>query len=110
VKRHLRAWRYFLLDRVLLRLTHVYVQCTYCFDCGSDEDWYMLRDEVWAATGMRRAHLCIACVEQRLGRLVTRADFTDVAVNDLWDTDFWWRRTRSERLVDRLGWGSSSRE
>ena len=90
ITRWLRAWRYFLLDRVLLRLTGIYVSCTHCFDCGSDDDWYMLRDEVWTATGMgKHGHLCIACVEQRLGRLVTRADFTDASVNDLWAIDYW---------------------
>jgi hypothetical protein len=98
VKHQLRAWRYFLLDRVLLRHTGIYVNCTQCFDCGSDEDWYMLTDATWAATGMgKRGHLCIACVEDRLGRLVTREDFTDAPINDLHEAG-----RRSERLIDRL--------
>jgi hypothetical protein len=95
--RRLRAWRYFFLRR-LQRYFDISAIPTYCFDCGSDDDYYMLRDEVWAATGMgRRGHLCIACVEERLGRTLTREDFTDVDVNDL--SQAW---PRSARLIDRL--------
>jgi hypothetical protein len=54
-----------------------------CFDCGSDADWFMLHDAVWFETGMgEEGNLCIACVEDRLGRMVTRGDFADVPLND----------------------------
>lgn len=80
-----------------------------CEDCGRDvaparehEDgklviadgtweWYMVEDEVWVAAGMPmdpevrhsgEGHLCIGCLERRLGRQLTAADFTDAPVND----------------------------
>jgi hypothetical protein len=40
--------------------------------------------------------LCIACLEQRIGRKLNRDDFADCPVND----DHNWRR--SQRLRDRL--------
>ena len=52
-----------------------------CIDCGIDTDkigeYYMLRDEVWnAAVPEERGMLCIGCVEARLHRRLTSADFT----------------------------------
>jgi hypothetical protein len=109
---------------------------TLCAGCGVDtvmidEYWYLLRNEVWAATGMSTeplsmwgwhkaigpvvvsdnrprnpaasgAYLCIGCVEERLGRMLTRADFEDQPVNDPTDADGILRGPRSERLADRL--------
>ena len=50
-------------------------------DCGINAsargDWYMLSDDVWAATGMAPAGgvLCLVCVERRLGRDLQEEDF-----------------------------------
>lgn len=59
-----------------------------CARCRTDTreagEYYMVRPEVWdAATGGdRRVLLCVGCVEERLGRQLTPADFTDAPVND----------------------------
>jgi hypothetical protein len=63
-----------------------------CIDCRRDTgdsigglgEWYMVRDELWAAAGMTPdgGCLCIECLEARLGRQLDRSDFTDASVND----------------------------
>jgi N6-adenosine-specific RNA methylase IME4 len=72
-----------------------------CFDCGDDTaggDWYMVHDHVWTAAwpNTKQANgravlfktvpfseiLCLRCLEQRLGRALTPADFTAAPVND----------------------------
>jgi hypothetical protein len=73
-----------------------------CTDCNIDtyanHEYYMLRNDVWAATGHKQqGYLCIGCVEQRLGRTLTRDDFTDVLLNNLSH-----RCRRSERLTSGL--------
>jgi hypothetical protein len=72
-----------------------------CADCGKgtlrslNGDWYMVHDEVWAAAcmpsrvdlgstengGHRGAYLCRHCLEKRLGRRLTRNDYTSAPVN-----------------------------
>jgi hypothetical protein len=61
----------------------------------------MVHDHVWAEAGMPLSelagdglYLCVGCLEERLGRVLTRADFTDAPINepDPWDTP---------RLADR---------
>lgn len=48
---------------------------------GRDE-YYMLHHELWLQINPHNAgHLCIGCVENRLGRRLIRADFTDTPVN-----------------------------
>lgn len=72
-----------------------------CLDCGVDTDaideYYMVHDALWreGAAG-DRAQLCIGCLEARLGRTLTAADFTDAEVNSV---DL---ARRSTRLRDRL--------
>jgi hypothetical protein len=49
-------------------------------------EWYMVRDEVWQEAGMpleptRRDYLCVLCLEDRLGRELTGADFPPVGAN-----------------------------
>jgi hypothetical protein len=81
-----------------------------CADCGTftamrgrPSEWYMVRDDVWEAAGMPAEpacsidtfteyqayvadlsgrFLCIGCLEARLGRELTPADFTTAEVND----------------------------
>ena len=57
-----------------------------CRDCGIDTneigEYYMVRDKVWgAAAGIppNGGMLCVACLERRLGRQLTRDDFPDTA-------------------------------
>lgn len=72
-----------------------------CEDCGVDTDaideYYMVVDSVWdEATRGMDGHLCIGCLEIRLGRTLHSADFTDRPVNT---TD---QLRRSARLASRL--------
>jgi hypothetical protein len=77
-----------------------------CDDCGLNTqeigEQYMLHNSVWtAATGVSHkwmamiGFLCIGCIERRLGRQLTKADFSDVDINKD-------RRPRSSRLRARL--------
>jgi hypothetical protein len=59
----------------------------------------MVEDEVWnLATEPKEKPklLCIGCLESRLGRLLTKDDFSAVPLNEM---PFW---PRSERLLARL--------
>jgi hypothetical protein len=81
------------------------VTTTACVDCGIETappdprnaEQYMVTDELWAMAGMQPfgGHLCVGRLERRLGRTLTRADFTDAPVNT-------WRHWHSQRLHDRL--------
>lgn len=69
-------------------------ECTQCLD-----EYYMVEDEVWSlATDPKEKPklLCIGCLESRLGRLLTKDDFSAVPLNEM---PFW---PRSERLLARL--------
>ena len=69
-----------------------------CLDCGKPtcpyqqpSEWYMVHDEIWAESGAPTrtvmdertcgSYLCIGCLEARLGRQLTAADFPDYPVN-----------------------------
>ncbi len=46
----------------------------------------MVHDEVWysAITAMDKGHmLCIGCLEQRCGKLLTKDDFTAAPINEI---------------------------
>ena len=65
-------------------------------------EWYMVQPKLWASAGMKsiriwqndkivcvpckpgapHAFLCIGCLETRVGRRLTRADFINAPVND----------------------------
>ena len=53
-----------------------------CVDCGKDTnksgEYYMVRDEVWAASGIvpHGGMLCLRCLERRIGREINIKDFT----------------------------------
>lgn len=71
-----------------------------CLDCECDtcdvNEYYMVRDHLWRkAVPKRTGMLCIGCLETRLGRTLTKADFTDVPVNKGWCP-------QSPRLLSRL--------
>jgi hypothetical protein len=83
---------------------------TNCVDCGigtiTAKEFYMVKDDVWeqAWHGRRKwwyrkvygqEVLCIGCLEERIGRTLTKDDFTDAPVNDLV------KRNMSDRFFDR---------
>lgn len=73
-----------------------------CRDCRVDTqrngEYYMVHDEIWALAGLDVCDgmLCIGCLERRLDRELTRADFPDVPINQ----GFF---PQSQRFLDRLG-------
>jgi hypothetical protein len=72
-------------------------RCLFCRKWTCDE-YYMLRDEIWMrAVGQKDGMACIGCVEERLGRMLTHADFTDAVINHSGFSP-----DRSARLTDRL--------
>ena len=73
-----------------------------CMDCGLDtlamNEYYMVKKKIWkivnpGVDGM----LCIGCLEDRLGRQLTAADFTKAPLNHNGKT------VQSDRLINRLG-------
>ncbi|GGK32816.1 HEAT repeat domain-containing protein [Nocardia camponoti] len=73
-----------------------------CAGCAVDtqtiDEYYMLQNALWESVSTEGERLlCIGCVEDRLGRTLTAADFTEVDVNR---SPGW---SRSARLMDRLG-------
>lgn len=75
-------------------------------------EWYVVHDEIWDLAGMpsedlvlpsgrtvvdRPGYLCILCLERRLHRRLTPADFTDCILNRPDDN-------MTPRLADRLGY------
>lgn len=58
-----------------------------CIDCGIHTglhlEYYMVRDDVWALSGLggHDGMLCIACLEDRIGRALTPDDFPDLPIN-----------------------------
>lgn len=72
-----------------------------CSDCGVDTDaineYYMVLDDIWdQATRGLDGHLCIECLERRLGRTLRAPDFSSRDVNTNADMP------RSPRLTARL--------
>lgn len=84
-----------------------------CIDCGTEtapnddrrrrgartSEWYMVHDSVWFSAGMPKCepmgynqsagnYLCVGCLEVRLGRQLTRSDFTGAPINrpDRWNS------------------------
>jgi len=62
-----------------------------CIDCGKcthcSGEYYMVRDELWAASGVESngGMLCLLCLERRIGRALTAADWTTIGPNlDAW--------------------------
>jgi hypothetical protein len=58
-----------------------------CLDCkmdtGKEREHYYLRLDVWLqAHNSKTGMLCIGCVETRLGRTLTPADFTEASINN----------------------------
>jgi hypothetical protein len=64
-----------------------------CVDCKKDTsdsgEYYSVGDDVWAASGIapNGGMLCLACLERRIGRLLTKEDF-----EGLWPAASAWQR------------------
>ena len=73
----------------------------WCTNCKKKtEDYYMLHDALWYSVAEAWETLCIVCFEERLGRELTKDDFSNVPVN----AD-WWLNTyvpRSELHKQRM--------
>jgi hypothetical protein len=74
-----------------------------CHDCGQNTheigEYYMVQFALWkqVAPDCQDGILCIGCLEARLGRTLTPADFTDCAVNcNIYGN-------MSARILDRIG-------
>lgn len=75
-----------------------------CLDCGANtthiNEYYMLEDDVWfdaLKARDRNGMLCIACVENRLGRQLQTEDFARVPLNFAFQGPF-----QSQRLASRI--------
>lgn len=69
-----------------------------CMDCNKDtwNEYYMLYSRVWKKANPKiKGKLCIGCVEARLGRKLTRKDFTKASINTI-------KTERSAKLENRL--------
>ncbi len=70
-----------------------------CADCPVDTskigEYYMVTHNLWRAHGAGRGMLCIACLENRMGRKLDTYDFLNVPVNYIGH--------RSARMRDRIG-------
>lgn len=77
------------------------IEAMRCVDCGSLEDYYMVKDEVWAVSGLAQngGQLCVRDLERRIGRALIPEDFTEVEVNNL---EYRFLFPRSQLLQDRL--------
>ena len=57
----------------------------FCLDCARDtyklEHYYMVRDKMWAAAGMKPdgGMLCLDCLQHRLGYRLKLSDFTAIS-------------------------------
>ena len=71
-----------------------------CLDCGFDtcygKEYYMVHADVWKQSGVspNGGMLCDGCLEGRIGRELTGADFTDAPCNYIFEG--------SDRLRDRM--------
>lgn len=56
-----------------------------CDDCSKHAPFYVVENAVWAKAVAKKPaqYLCLACLEQRLGRLLLFQDFPEVPVNQL---------------------------
>lgn len=74
-------------------------EASLCVDCRMEtfpSEHYMVHDDLWPTeVGRNGGMICIGCLEQRLGRQLTAADFTAAPINT---PDTW----TSARLKDRL--------
>ena len=59
-----------------------------CRDCQAltrdIDEYYVVRDEVWTLSGLAGGGgmLCVGCLEARIGRQLTAADFIECPINE----------------------------
>jgi hypothetical protein len=81
-----------------------------CMNCGRDtfDEYYMVHNHLWSAALLpvdaetSACMLCISCLEKRLNRQLTAADFTDAPINSIPPTADGWFRQKSPLLIKRL--------
>lgn len=63
----------------------------HCIDCNGHAEMYMIHDELWNSAlpdwyEMKRVtghiYCCFSCLEKRIGRELTKEDFTNAPIND----------------------------
>jgi hypothetical protein len=73
-----------------------------CVDCGEDKpgEYYGVLEDVWAASGLgpNDGMLCLACLERRIGHLLTEADFAMMPYAGAWERHIAAREQRSAEL------------
>ena len=72
-----------------------------CLDCpvdtGKIHEHYFIQTDTWmSVVGSKIGMLCVACLENRLGRQLNRADFPDVTINNPK------YEAKSQRLMERM--------
>lgn len=72
-----------------------------CLDCNVDTgkifEHYFIHTDLWLSlVGTNKGMLCVGCLEARLGRQLTSADFTSASIN----TPNY--EPKSQRLMQRL--------
>jgi hypothetical protein len=70
-----------------------------CVDCGKEAEYYMVADELWAASGLdpNGGMLCLADLERRTGRELTIGDFTSIVpTREAWERHIAAREPASE--------------
>lgn len=96
----IKEWDEFLQERS----EHIDDPVFMCMDCNLDTskmgEYYAVFLPVWleAHPDVDGGMLCIGCLEQRLERKLTPADFIHAPVNCVFED------TKSKRLLDRLGY------
>lgn len=69
-----------------------------CHDCFVNvvtiKEYYMVYDALWLSVAHQHEILCVGCLEHRLGRKLTKADFTDCILNT--------EMNHSKRLKERF--------
>lgn len=76
-------------DKKLLEKSITYISKNFsyggdgCDVCKGDDEPYMLNDNLWAnvTKNTSEEHMCLKCVEMRLGRVLQLNDFTDAPIN-----------------------------
>jgi len=55
-----------------------------CNDCESPKrEWYMVSNEMWRKVNPAvHGHLCLSCLEKRLGRPLRQSDFGEDGISD----------------------------
>lgn len=77
-----------------------------CVDCGAHSQYFMVSDELWAASGMKPngGMLCLTDLERRIGRRLTLDDFTAIV-----PTMGKWRRHVAARTAQQERAGEEAR-